>query len=227
MRPTSLLAVAVSALLGAVCGVGGAVLTDRGGSTGADPLGLGISLVDATCSGDSLLVVASGDRAGELAAAVAEYPHAHYLDTRQSCATAWEEYGPAPRYVAYLGPYQSAGEACSLRMTATHRGDFVTRLHDGNQDPVRCLCYQAYSTLPVLRPGMEQSTLDGIEIRALQRLLTDLGYLPDGHFTSLYDPATVAAVKQFQQEHGLAFNGVVDVTSWNAVITKGCRLYTS
>jgi len=227
VRPASLLAVAVSALLGTVCGVVGGVVTDRGGSTGPDPLGLGISLVNAGCTGDSLLVVASGDTAGQLASAVAEYPHLRYLDTGESCATAWNEYGPDPRYVAYLGPYRSTGEACALRMSVTHRGDFVTRLHDGNQDPVRCLCYQAYSSLPVLRQSMEQSTLDGIEIRALQRVLTDLGYLPAGHLTSLYDPATVRAVQKFQQGHGLAFNGVVDATTWSSILTKGCRLYTS
>jgi hypothetical protein len=227
VRPAPVLAVAASALIGVACGIGGGLLTDSGGSPHEDPLALGISLVNRSCTGDSLLVVASGNTSSQLASAAAEYPQASYLDTRASCSTAWNEYGPDPRYVAYLGPFPSTTDACSQRMTAQHRGDFVTRLHAGNQEPVRCLCYQAYSSLPTLRIGMDPTTLAGIETRGMQRVLTDLGYLTPGHMTGFYDRPTVDAVKRFQQDHGLPFNGVVNTTTWKVLITKGCLLYSS
>jgi hypothetical protein len=228
VRPAPLLAVAVSAVLGIALGVGaGLTLDHHGPDSPADPLSLGISLRNQSCSDDTLLVVATGDSAPPLAAAVAEDPHLSYLDTSRSCATAWTEHGPAPRYIAYLGPYASREQACSLRMTAVHRGDFVTRLHDGNTTPVRCVCYVAYTAMPVLTPGMHATVLDGIWIRAMQRVISDLGFLAKGHLTSFYDPATVAAVKRLQHAQGLRVTGIFDSTTWHALITKGCRLYES
>lgn len=229
MRPTSLLAVAVSAVVGVGCGVGGGLLTDIGGKGHQDPLAIGVPLVNRSCNGESLLVVAIGNAAPPLAAAVAEDPHLSYLDTSQSCHTAWTQHGATERYAAYLGPFASPAQACSLRMTEAHRGDFVTRLHDGNQDPVSCVCYRAYSAMPILRPGMDVGIVDGIWIRALQRVLTDLGYLAGGHVSGFYDLATIDAVKQFKHQEGipLPFNGVVESATWHALVSKGCRLYDS
>ncbi|WP_151083828.1 peptidoglycan-binding domain-containing protein [Nocardioides cynanchi] len=228
MRPASLLAVVVSAILGAVCGVGGGLALDRhrDGSF-SDPLALGIHLENQSCTDGTLVVVATGDSAPALATAVAQDPHLRYLDTRHSCATAWAEQGPTPRYAAFLGPFASRQEACATRMTAEHRGDFVTRLHDGDAKPVRCVCYEPASAMPVLRSGLEASVLDGIWVRAMQRVLTDLGYLAKGHMSSFYDQPTVAAVEQFQSESGLRANGVVGPATWAALVTRGCKLYAS
>jgi hypothetical protein len=228
VRPAPLLAVAVSAVLGVALGVGSGLALDRGSDGSfSDPLALGIHLENQGCSGGTLLVVATGDSAPSLAPAVAEYPHLRYLDTRASCATAWAEQGPVPHFAAFLGPYPSREQACSLRMTAAHRGDFVTRLHDGNAKPVRCVCYEPSSAQPLLRPGMHATVLEGIWIRAMQRTLSDLGFLAKGHLTSFYDPVTVAAVRQFQRARGLPSTGVLAAPTWQALVTQGCRLYES
>jgi hypothetical protein len=223
-----MLAVAVSAVLGVLLGIGSGIWLDRGGNGSfADPLSLGIHEQNQSCTGDTLVVVATGAGAPQLAPAVTQNRDLRYLDTSESCPTAWMEHGPAPRYAAYLGPYTSREDACALRMTAAHKGSFVTRLHDGNAEPVRCVCYQPYTTMPVLRPGMTASVEEGIWIRAMQRVLTDLHYVAKGHLTGFYDVATVDAVKQFQQDHGLSFTGVVKSTTWQSLVTYGCALYTS
>jgi Putative peptidoglycan binding domain len=228
VRPAPLLAVAVSAVLGAVLGVGSGIALDHGGPTApSDPLSLGISLQNQSCTDATLLVVATGSGGPQLAPAVAQNPDLRYLDTRKSCETAWMELGRAPHYAAYLGPYTTRDEACALRMTADYKGSFVTRLHDGNTEPVRCVCYQPPSAMPMLRPGMTANVVEGIWTRAMQRVLTDLHYLPKGHLTAFYDVATVDAVKQFQQDHGITFTGVVNATTWQALVKFGCELYTS
>jgi hypothetical protein len=228
VRPAPLLAVAVSAVLGAVLGVGSGVALDHGGrDSTSDPLSLGISLQNQSCTGNTLLVVATGNSAPPLAPAVTQNPDLRYLDTGESCGTAWMDYGRAPHYAAYLGPYTTRDEACAIRMTAAYKGSFVTRLHDGDTEPVRCVCYQPYTAMPVLRTRPDSSVVDGIWTRAMQRVLTDLGFLAKGHLTGFYDVATVDAVKQFQHDHGLNFTGVVDSKTWQALVKFGCELYTS
>ena len=114
MRPSSLLAVAVSAVVGAVCGVGGGLLIDNG-PTYPDPLGVDVPLVNQPCQpNESLLVLGMGGTQSAIAAAVTNVPGAgaRYLATRDSCDTAWNRAGhAAARYVAYHGPF-STSEAC-------------------------------------------------------------------------------------------------------------------
>lgn len=56
--------------------------------------------------------------------------------------------------------------------------------------------------------GMLQPEDQGGEVAALQRRLADLGYY-SGPVTGYFDPATQAAVTQFQQSNGLAADGIV------------------
>lgn len=67
---------------------------------------------------------------------------------------------------------------------------------------------------PVLRVG---STDDAVN--DLQQALINNGYAigasgPDG----IFGPATLAAVQNFQSEHGLPRTGVVDAATWYALI---------
>lgn len=227
MRPAALLAVAVSALLGVVCGVGGGLLLSHHDSF-QDPLGLGVPLRNQPCNGQTLLLVGWGSQPA-LATGIQENPaHAHYLDTRQSCDTAWARNGHAsPHYVAYVGPFSTRQAACALRVTGTYRGDLVTHLTDGNADTVECACYLPYSSMPLLRTGMVPSVSDGIWIRSLQKILADLGYGSADHVNGFYDTATVAAVRRFQVDQGLDANGVVNTSTWQSLGTQGCKLYQS
>jgi hypothetical protein len=212
-------------VLGVVGGFGGgSVLGDDSGTH--DPLALGVPLVNQPCSGRSVVVTTSGRSEAALASAVAEDPgHSHYLQVARSCATAWKQGARAHGYVVYLGPFGSVGQACRLRMTAAHRGDLVTRLVAGTSEPVQCLCYLDYTSMPTLRPGMEVGTRVGIYVRALQKVLETMGLDPDRHETGLYDEQTVAQVRRLQRLNGLAANGVVDASTWHTVLGKGCKLY--
>jgi peptidoglycan hydrolase-like protein with peptidoglycan-binding domain len=81
--------------------------------------------------------------------------------------------------------------------------------------------------MPLLRIGSDPSALNSIWIRSLQGMLADLGLLPPGHETAIYDLATEAAVKQLQTERALPTNGVVDPVTWGSLKTRACGLYDS
>lgn len=228
VRPTHLLAVLLSALLGAGLGVAGA-LAAGGSHSAEDPLGLGIPLVNQGCSGESVIVIASGSQDFAFSDVLAAEPgSARYLATDRSCPTAWSQNGrKAEPYAAYQGPYSSLAEACAERMTVAHRGDFVTVLRPGDTQPVQCLCKLSYRSNPVLRPGAEESTLKAMYIYALQDLLAHLGRLPADHRTGHYDQQTIDAVKQYQHDTAVPANGVVNPPTWHSIVTRACKRYPS
>lgn len=226
VRRAHLLAVAVSAVLGVIAGVATGFVVD-GNTVTSDPLGVGVPLVNQPCSGKSLLVVGMGGAQSAIASAVARAPGggARYLDTRDSCRTAWNRPGhSASRYVAYVGP-ASSQQACDQRMSAGQKGLLVTQLKEGNTEPVQCLCYLDPASMLVLRTTPEPSTLESIYIRGLQDLLTHVGRYPPGHITGIYDIQTVNAVSQFQHDRGLPANGVVNADTWGRLQALACRKY--
>jgi murein L,D-transpeptidase YcbB/YkuD len=215
--------VALSATLGVVGGVVSGHLLG-GAPAGPDPLGLGVSMVNQQCTGQSLLVTAWGATDTSLTSAVAENPdHTHYLRIASSCNTAWRQNGlAAVGYAAYLGPYGSVGQACEQRMTVAHRGDMVTRLQAGNTQPVQCLCYLDYTTFPTLRQGMTVTARIGIYVRAMQKLLVTAKLSPPEAVTGLYDAATMQRIEAFQAAKGLPQNGYVDGPTWHQLLGPGC-----
>jgi peptidoglycan hydrolase-like protein with peptidoglycan-binding domain len=229
VRPASLFAVGVSAVLGAVSGVGGALLIG-GSPTYPDPLGVGVSMVDQSCQpGKSVLVVGMGDGQPAIAAAVTSVQGSgvRYLATRHSCQTAWNRVGHASYlYVAYEGPF-STRQACEQRMTEDIQGHLVAELRDGATEPVQCLCQVSYTEMPVLRPNADPTTHDIIVTRALQDLLAHMGRNPPRHANGVYDLRTQRAIKAFQQQHGLLANGDVNTETWQLLRRIGCKRYTS
>jgi murein L,D-transpeptidase YcbB/YkuD len=215
--------VTASALLGIVGGVVGGHLLDHT-SRGPDPLGLGVSLVNQSCTSQSLLVTAWGVSDAALSSAVAENPdHTRYLRVDSSCNTAWRQNTlPATGYVTYLGPYASVGQACQQRMTVAHRGDMVTRLQSGNTEPVQCLCYLDYTTFPTLRQEMTVTARIGIYVRAMQKLLVTAKLSSTEDITGLYDHKTVQQIRAFQAAKGLPQNGIVDGPTWHQLLGPGC-----
>ena len=229
VRRARLLAVAVSAVLGVIAGVATGFVVD-GNTVTSDPLGVGVPLVNQPCQPkQSLLVVGWGGAQAAVAAAVSSVPDgtARYLDTRESCRTAWNRAGhTASRYVVYQGPYPTH-EACQQRLTGGVQGHLVTRLTAGSTEPVQCLCYFPFTKMPVLRPNADTTTTDTIFIRALQDLLTHMGRNPPDHVTGVYDPQTQTAIKEFQQQHHGFANGDVNTPTWQDLQKQGCRLYKS
>jgi hypothetical protein len=239
--PSKTLAVALSASLGIICGVIGSftLAGARGPTTIADPLNVGIPYENQPCTGDSLLLVGSGPARPPLSRAVQANTGSsvRYLRTDKSCRTAWvyqptneKHVRPDPVWVAYLGPFADDTKACAIRMTAEHKGDFVTALNKGNTDMVQCACYFPLKEMPTLTPGMTNTAETSIWIRQLQQMLVDIGQLPkatkiDGFYN--VGSATERAVQNEQTGRSLNANGIVDTPTWKLVTSSACAGYTS
>lgn len=230
MRPASLIAVAVSAVLGVALGVAGALALDRGHDTFEDPLSLGVPLRNQpVCDGKALLTVARGPGAAQLATGVTANLDngVAYLDTGRSCRTAWmPNDAPAPRYVAYVGPFRTPALACNAQFSSGHRGGVVTALTDGATDTVQCLCFVQLAR-PTLHTGISTDGVNGIWLRQLQNLLIDMGLAGRQDATGFYDLTMATKIREFQRDNGLSATGVVDQDTWDSLVRQGCKLYSS
>ncbi len=235
------IALLVSALVGVTAGVvvGFTTGTPRDasadnpdpGSTSSssptDPLNLRVPFENLDCIGKKILVVGYGETSGILESAVARNAgnDAKYLETAKSCNTLYgPENQPPPKYVVYLGPFDSTSEPCQLRMSVDHKGDAVTSLKPGQKTHVPCLCVLEPATFPELSLGMHPSTRDGIYIRALQQMLLDIGLITASHVTGHFDGETERVIKQQQKLNALtpAKYGTVEKLTWNQIIDRGC-----
>ena len=179
------------------------------------------------CIGKKILVVGYGETSGTLESAVASNAgsEAKYLETAKSCNTLYgPEDQPPPKYVVYLGPFDSTSEPCQLRMSVDHKGDAVTSLKPGQKTHVPCLCVLEPADFPELSIGMHPSTRDGIYIRALQQMLLDIGLITASHVTGHFDAETERVIEQQQKLNALtpAKYGVVEKLTWNQIIDRGC-----
>ncbi|MBO5797944.1 MAG: peptidoglycan-binding protein [Clostridia bacterium] len=77
------------------------------------------------------------------------------------------------------------------------------------------------SELPQQRPQILREGDSGDEVRVLQYYLAVVGNfyneIPPLTLTGVYDAATVAAVRAFQQLNGLTVDGIVGLQTWNAL----------
>ena len=192
-----------------------------------DPLNLGVPFQNLDCIGKKILVVGYGETSGALESAVVTNAdgEAKYLETAKSCNTVYgSENEPPPKYVVYLGPFDSTSEPCQLRMSVDHKGDAVTSLKPGQRTHVPCLCVLEPASFPVLSMGMHPSTRDGIYIRALQQMLLDIGLITASHVTGHFDRETEKVIKKLQRLNALtpAKYGSVEKLTWNQIIDRGC-----
>lgn len=193
-----------------------------------DPLGLPMPFENLKCTDENILVVGWGDTDQPLEAALVDNPGAKYLATKDSCKTNYlpsGETGPVPDYVAYLGPYELRGELCGQLMGDTkHKNDAVISLQRNLTKPVQCLCLLPVEQFPTLTIGMEATTLDGIYIFALQRMLIDIGLNPDQHVTGVFDDLTAKAVKPIQVLNALseAEYKTVAADTWGVLRDRAC-----
>jgi hypothetical protein len=227
----------VAAVLGITGGVATALVVPDDGdepraSTYNDPLHLGIPLVDQECTGEALLVVGYGDSAAPLGSAAAGNKGARYLRSDASCPTALgPEKKATPKYIVYLGPFDTRREPCAIRMSGEAGGNFfVTVLHSGNDQLVKCPCELARDAGPELFVGMTETSESVIWTRSLQAMLHDYygeGF-PSSAITGDYDPRTADQVTVLQAEAPgkLTDPGRVDATTWGIVIERICRHYT-
>ena len=206
MRPARILAVTASAVLGVALGVGAALALDI--QPAQDPLGLGAPMVNQACQEhQAVLVLASGVTGGALASDLASRDGARYLETANSCRTAWRRAGrPIERYVAYLGPF-SRSAACAKQMTGDYRGAHVTMLAQDTPDTETCACFVSR---------------DGIYLHDVQTMLTQLKYRPDEPITNSYDQELESQVRLFQQARDQKANGVMNADIWQALLNAAC-----
>jgi peptidoglycan hydrolase-like protein with peptidoglycan-binding domain len=81
-----------------------------------------------------------------------------------------------------------------------------------------------YTGTPIAMPVLSRCSV-GIEVNRLQRILIATGDLGTHDLVSeagLFGQATEAAVRQFQQRSRLAMDGVVGLTTWNALSKALC-----
>lgn len=239
-------ALLVSALVGIAAGVIVGLTTgspdeSRAGEPGTsqsptttapdDPLGVGAPLQNLPCNGKTILVVGVGETTGAMTTAISANPKGlvKYLQTANSCRTLYggEKDPTPPEYVAYMGPFDSLAEPCGLRMSVDHRNDVVTSLKNGVKIHVQCLCVLDPATFPTLAVGMLADTRDGIYVRALQRLLIDIGQNPRHHVTGRYDQQTAEMIKPLQALNALdhSFRGTVEVQTWGLLRDRACVDY--
>jgi len=230
----------IAPLVAAVLGISGGIATalvvpgdedEPRASTYNDPLHLGIPLVDQNCTGEALLVVGYGDTVAPLGSA-SGIKGARYLRSDESCPTAL---GPvdkdAPRYVVYLGPYDTRKEPCALRMSGEGGGNFfVTMLNSGSDELVKCPCELNRDAGPELYVGMAETPETVIWTRSLQAMLRDddKDEFPYSAITGEYDQFTADRVADYQADAPgkLTVPGRVDTTTWGILIERICRNYT-
>jgi hypothetical protein len=238
-------ALLISALVGVTAGVVLGFTTGSGGPSQAgddptggvtsgppdDPLGTGAAMVNLDCHPDKyILVLGYGETRGFLDNAVSANSDADvkYLETARSCNTLYGAQGRfPPTYVAYLGPFDSPDEPCTLRMNVDHADEEVTSLQPGTKRHVECLCILTLNeeNFPPLAVGMKATTRDGIYIRALQRLLMDLPTLrSDLKVTGRYGVQTSKEVERLQKLNALDTDppGSVDLQTWAMLRDRGC-----
>jgi hypothetical protein len=195
-----------------------------------DPLGLDVPLKNLDCTGDTILVVGWGETRGALSNAVSANTDGDvkYLETANSCNTLYgAERQDPPAYAAYLGPFDSLAEPCSLRMSVDHKSDVVTSLKPGVKIHVQCLCVLDPATFPTLAVGMESDTRSGIYIRSLQRLLVDIRQNPSHHITGEYDAETRDLIVPLQVINAIDVRppGIVEKLTWQMLRDRACVAY--
>ena len=195
-----------------------------------DPLGLDVPLKNLDCTGDTILVVGWGETRGVLSNAVSANldGDVKYLETAKSCNTLYgAERQDPPAYAAYLGPFDSLAEPCSLRMSVDHKSDVVTSLKPGVKIHVQCLCVLDPATFPTLAVGMESDTRSGIYIRSLQRLLVDIRQNPTNHITGEYDAETRDLIVPLQDLNAIDVKppGIVEKLTWQMLRDRACVAY--
>lgn len=193
-----------------------------------DPLRVDAPLVNLRCNGQTILVVGTGNTVGAIIEAVSSNTEVSYLETAKSCPTLYQPEGQStPRWVAYMGPFDSLSEPCSLRMSIDHKRDSVTSLKEGLESHVQCLCVLKPETFPDLAVGMVADTRDGIYIRSLQQALVDLGLIRTEDITGSYDQHTADMVERIQRLNALGADlyGTVEILTWRAIRDRACIRY--
>lgn len=178
---------------------------------------------------DGLIVVlaSSGDPAQDdkvIQSAAKKAPDAKYLQTNKSCKTFNQSLNGNPIYAAYLGPFESMGEACQARVDSGTASSYVRMLSLDRELREICSCQDEASALPRLSTKTAGQPTYEIELRVydLQTLLYLAGVNPSNTVNGTFGPETRQMVRAFQRQQRLARDGWVGPRTWARLLAENC-----
>ncbi len=145
-----------------------------------------------------------------------------WLQAEASCAGIDREIGGKPLRFNYLGPYDSAQQACEQLLAMDLHADFVKllRADQGGGRHYLCSCDGAAADLPSLADTDGHYPQDPVAFRAVTDLHLMLkriqGFKSDN--LGMYGQQTTDAVREFQAASALPETGQVDEVTWSALL---------
>lgn len=199
--------------------------TEEAEARAADPLALGIDMSHQYCSGQYLVILASSgtpaDYTSTLQPALDQAGgEGSYLRTSDSCSSFVQEIDGNEVYAAYLGPFDTAHEACEARGRIGYGNSYVRELRSDQDRRSPCACEYLASELPVLSQGDggPSEPADGLFVSDAQSLLYSAGLNPEREVTGTFGPSTDAWVREFQDDSAwLESDGVIGPDTWDAL----------
>jgi hypothetical protein len=196
------------------------------------PFEIDAELVNQPCTGEVIVMLATAsvpaNYADKLGNAIEGVPGAAVLRASDSC-DAFQETNPdsgAPIYNAYLGPYETAADACEVISTLDSPTAWVRKLANPSQERELCFCEETIDGLPVVGPA---SDLDALETRRLigqvQWALYLDGQIPkEAVFRSYgqYTPEFQSALRTLQGEVLVEQTGSVTRETWERLLDEFC-----
>ncbi|MDO9497593.1 MAG: hypothetical protein Q7J48_17965 [Nocardioides sp.] len=196
------------------------------------PFEIDADLVNQPCTGEVVVMLATAsvpsNYADKLGRAIEGVPDAAVLRASDSC-DAFQETNPdsgAPIYNAYLGPFETAADACEVISTLDSPSAWVRKLANPSQERELCFCEETIDGLPVVGPA---SDLDALETRRLIGQVQWALYLDDqipkeAVFRSYgqYTPEFQSALRTWQGEVLVEQTGSVTRESWERLLDEFC-----
>lgn len=124
--------------------------------------------------------------------------------------------------VLYAGPFESVAQACSARL-AGPMDAFIRNTDPASSGLVQsCVCSAKAEDLPqVSQIGEQNQWIGEVQRMLVNRLKYKIEPLGSQDW-GVYSAATQQALTQFQRDHGLPADGLVDHATWVALQQTGC-----
>ena len=147
-----------------------------------------------------------------------------WLEAENSCSGIDRKLGGKPLRFNYVGPYDSADDACQQLLSMNPHSDYVKLLRADQSDGRHylCSCDAAASELPYLSDSGGEYPQSKTEFRAAVDLHLMLkrvqGFKSDN--LGLYGQKTTDAVSTYQTSQGLPPTGEVDSGTWSQLLAS-------
>lgn len=156
---------------------------------------------------------------------------AKYLHTASSCAAfapdAESGGSRYPIYNAYVGPFDTLGEACAARARLTRENAplaWVRQLQQGTPPRMLCTCLPPRATPPTIVASNPQHD-DYVQRRYVadaQYILYRSGYNESRSIAGMFTRDNAELFKPWQSDHGLEATGELDPLTWQSLLDEFC-----